>query len=98
MQSRTVASQKPSGNPGGRRGAILNATQATTKVQEFIRQRNMDRKHTVVRDVMDFLFKENFLCIDCASQDPVETGLRIIQRFLVSKGFQHGSRRHNYNY
>ena len=98
MQSRTVASQKPSGNPGGRRGAIVHASQATTKVQESIRQRNMDRKRTVARDVMDFLLKENFLCIDYVSQDHVKTGLRIIQRFLVSRGFKRGSRRHNYNY
>ena len=35
VQSGTVASQKPSGNPCGRRGAIVNASQATTKVQEI---------------------------------------------------------------
>ena len=92
VQSTTVTPQKPSGNPGGRGGAIVDASRATTKVQEF------ERMHTAARDVMDFLVKEKFICIDYASQDHVETGLRIVQRFLVSKGYQRGSRRHNFNY
>ena len=98
VQSTTVTPQKPSGNPGGRGGAIVDVSQATTKVQEFIRKRNMDGMRTVARDVMDFLVKEKFICIYYASQDRVETGLWIVQRFLVSKGYQHGSRRQNFNY